>query len=124
MLVVDDELLVQELMQAALEDGGFAVQTASSDDEAIAALEKSGPAFAAVVTDVNLGRPGAGWNVARRARELNATIPVLFVTGDSEHEWTVNGVPGSAILPKPFAPAQLVVAVATLINSAASSLSS
>ena len=111
---------MQDLLQIALEDGGFAVVTAASDDEAIEALEgDQGQNFVALVTDVNLRRPRTGWDVAKRARELNPRIPVVYVTGDSEHDWVVHGVPRSTMLPKPFAPAQVVVAVATLINKAA-----
>lgn len=116
-LLVDDEPLIQELLQIALEDGGFDVLLASSDDEAIAALEAEGARnLAAAITDVNLRCERTGWDVARRARELCPTLPILYVTANSEQEWAVQGVPSSMIIPKPFAPAQVVVALATLIN--------
>lgn len=111
---------MQDLIKTGLEDGGFVVVTASTDDEAIIALEADGGNhFVAIVTDVNLRRPRTGWDIARRARELYPIVPVVYVTGDSEHDWTANGVPRSIMIPKPFAPAQLVVAVSTLINSTA-----
>lgn len=69
-----------------------------------------------MITDVNLGCRRTGWDVARRARELCPMIPVVYVTGDSERDWAAQGVPFSALLAKPFAPAQVVVALATLIN--------
>jgi CheY-like chemotaxis protein len=116
-LVVDDEVMVQDLIQSALEDGGFVVVTATTDDEAIEVLESDPERnVVAVVTDVILNRRRTGWDIAKRARELNPAISVVYVTGDSEHDWVVHGVPRSVMLPKPFAPAQLVVAVATLIN--------
>ena len=65
---------------------------------------------------MNLRCKRTGWDVARRARELCPTLPVLYVTGDSEHEWAAQGVPSSTVIPKPFAPAQVVVALVTLIN--------
>jgi CheY-like chemotaxis protein len=118
-LVVDDEPLVQDLLQSALEDGGFVVQLAHDDDSAIAALEAdTGREFVGLVTDVNLRRPRSGWDVATRARELNPMIPVVYVTGDGEAEWASRGVPRSTLIGKPFAPAQVVVALATLLNSA------
>jgi hypothetical protein len=38
------------------------------------------------------------------------------MSGDSAEEWSSKGVPHSIMLPKPFAPAQLVTAVYQLIN--------
>ena len=66
--------------------------------------------------DVNIGKPPNGWVVARRAREVSATMPVIYMTGDSGHEWASQGVPNSLVLIKPFAPAQLVTAVSSLLN--------
>lgn len=118
-LAVDDEALVLELIQVALEDGGFVVQPATGAKEAIALID-SDPArhFTGLVTDVNLGRSLSGWDVARKARELNPAIPVVYISGDSGHEWEVNGVPNSILVQKPFAPAQIVVALASLLNAA------
>jgi DNA-binding response OmpR family regulator len=118
-LIVDDEPIIIELVQCALEDGGFAVQLAYDDDETFAALEKNrGREFAAFVTDVNLGRKRTGWEIGRRARELNPLMPVVYVTGDGAGEYAIHGVPDSSLVPKPFAPAQLVVALAGLITAA------
>jgi hypothetical protein len=39
------------------------------------------------------------------------------MSGDSAHEHTVQGVPDSVMLQKPFAPAQLITAIATLLNA-------
>lgn len=117
-LYVEDETLIQELIQGALEDAGFEVILAGDGRQAIEVLDDRGASVSALVTDVNLPPGADGWAVARRAREVVPNIPVVYVTGDSAHEWTVHGVPGSVILTKPFAPAQVVVAVATLINQA------
>lgn len=68
-------------------------------------------AFAALVTDIDLGDNSSGWEVARRARELFPDLPVVYVSGGSAHEWASRGVPGSVMLTKPFALAHLVVAV-------------
>ena len=52
------------------------------------------------------------------ARELAPAMPIVYMSGDSTHEWASQGVPGSVMLAKPFAPAQLVTAVATLVTEA------
>jgi DNA-binding response OmpR family regulator len=70
------------------------------------------------VTDINLGSGKLdGWNVARRAREIDPEFPVVYMTGDSADEWASKGVPNSILITKPFAPAQLVTAISQLLNS-------
>jgi DNA-binding response OmpR family regulator len=58
-----------------------------------------------------------GWQIARLARQLTANIPIIYITGDSAHEHTVQGVPGSVVVQKPFAAAQILTAVSTLLNA-------
>jgi hypothetical protein len=48
-------------------------------------------------------------------REINPTFPI---GGSSAEDWASKGVPYSIMLAKPFAPAQLVTAVAQLLNAA------
>jgi len=59
-----------------------------------------------------------GWDVAKRARELNGMLPVIYMTGAAAGDWPSNGVPNSVLVAKPFAPAQIVTAVTHLLNSA------
>ena len=72
------------------------------------------------MTNINLGHDKVdGWEIARHARELNPGFPVVYMSGDSAEDWSSKGVPNSIMLSKPFAPAQLVTAVAQLLNSGA-----
>ena len=120
--VVDDEILIHDLLRDPLEEAGYSVLVAATGAEAIKALEgDEADEIKALVTDVNLGpKSASGWDVARRARELQTDIPVVYVTGDSGHEWASQGVPNSMLIKKPFAPAQVVTAVSRLINNASS----
>lgn len=115
-LLADDEVLVRDIVQETLEDAGYAVCAVASGTEALHALETEGE-FAAVVTDVNFGGPPMGWVVATRAREIRPDIAVVYMTGDSAHEWNAHGVPQSTIVTKPFAPSRLALAVAKLLNT-------
>lgn len=56
--------------------------------------------------------------MCRRGRELVSGIPVIYMSGDSAHEWSANGVPESVMLQKPFVIAQLITAVTHLLNLA------
>jgi hypothetical protein len=39
------------------------------------------------------------------------------VTGAAADQWAAQGVPNSILLEKPFAPAQLVIAISQLLNT-------
>ena len=114
-LLVEDEALIHDLIGPALEDAGFKVIAALSGEEALSLLDSNEPR--AVVTDIDLGGEASGWDVGRRARELNLSIPVVYMTGGRADEWPVNGVPESLLIEKPFATAQIVTAVAQLLNA-------
>jgi CheY-like chemotaxis protein len=116
-LVVEDEFLLQEMVQHALADGGFDAEYVASGEKAIALLEGHASRYRALITDIHLKGPLTGWDVAKRARELNPDIPVVYMTGAAAEEWTSHGVPNSLILNKPFAAAQIVTAVSQLLNA-------
>ena len=117
-LYVEDDVIVRESAAMALEHAGFEVVVAKNGDAALAALENDADPFCAVITDVNLGTGPDGWEVAKRARELNRALPVVYVSGASGHEWRSKGVPNSVLIAKPFAPSQIVVALSTLVKTA------
>jgi CheY-like chemotaxis protein len=58
-----------------------------------------------------------GWEVAKQAREINPAFPIVYMTGAAADEWASHGVPNSVLLTKPFAPAQLLTALAQLLNA-------
>ena len=95
--LVDDEPSIQDLVEDALEDGGFAVVKARSGTEAISKLEAEGSEFRALISDVYLGPGPTGWDVARRARELNESLPVVYMSGGNGHEWAAQGVPTASL---------------------------
>jgi DNA-binding response OmpR family regulator len=115
-LIVEDEVLILHMMESTLEDGGFKVILAASGEQAIQTLDAQKSAFRAVITDVNLGRKKSGWDVAKRAREINPEIAVIYVTGHGADDWTSHGLPKSILITKPFAVAQLLTAVSNLLN--------
>jgi DNA-binding response OmpR family regulator len=117
-LLVEDEALIVEILTAEFADTGFEVVVANDGNRAIAELDADAARFKAVVTDIRLGKGPDGWDVGRRARELVSDMSVVYVSGDSTHDWSSKGVPESVVILKPFAPTQLVTAVSTLITAA------
>jgi DNA-binding response OmpR family regulator len=117
-LVVEDDHLIQSVVEESLTDGGFEIVIASSGENAVELLDASEGRYRALVTDINLG-PGEvdGWEVARHAREKDPDFPVVYMSGKDAADWASKGVPNSIMLAKPFAPAQLVTAVAQLLNT-------
>jgi CheY-like chemotaxis protein len=117
LLYVEDELLVQAVTEDALRDAGYEVVTASNGAEAMGLVRTLCKSLRGVVTDVNLGKGANGWDVARCARETIAGLPVVYVSGANEGEWTSRGVPHSMMIAKPFAPVQVVTAMSSLLNA-------
>jgi CheY-like chemotaxis protein len=118
LLLVDDDPLVLFATEELLTDGGFKLETAANGTEAITKLEDPSFNFCALVTDVRMPGGPSGWDVAHRARELFPAMPVVYVTGDSALQWAAHGVPGSVLISKPYVQAQIITALATLLNKA------
>lgn len=115
-LVVEDETLIMLDVQEGLEDAGYAVRCAKNADEAFAQFDREPSRIKALVTDIKLGSGASGWEVAVHVRESLPTIPVVYMSGDSASEWSSRGVPNSVMIQKPFALAQIVTAVSSLLN--------
>lgn len=115
LLYVEDELITQDLVEAALREAGFEVLIASDGHEALAQVGAKAGVLRGLITDINLGDCPDGWEVARNARASINGLAVVYVSGACEHEWTAKGVPNSLMIAKPFAPAQIVVAISSLL---------
>ena len=123
LLLCEDEALVRMLAEDSLEDAGFTIEVAADGAEGMRLLAERVGRFRGIVTDVRLGPGPDGWEVARKARELNPTVAVVYITGDSEHQYASRGVPQSLLVAKPFVPAQLINAITSLLVQADSQLS-
>jgi len=117
-LVAEDDQLMHNIVEDALAEGGFEIALATTGEEAVTLLKGNHSEYRALVTDIHLAGKLSGWDVARAAREIDPAFPVVYMTGAAADEWASQGVPNSILLAKPFAPAQLVTAVASLMNSA------
>ena len=118
LLLVEDDYLLAFPLEALLTEAGYAVETTHRGDEAIKVLHRGNALFGALITDIRLGDGPDGWQVARRARELQASIPVIYMTADSAALWEANGVPESHMLRKPFGLDELTRMVHKAIHNA------
>ena len=116
-LVVEDDFLIQSLVDEALGDGGFEAAITASGEEAVTILKGHRGKYRALVTDINLKGTMDGFEVAQHAREIDPDFPIVYMSGAAASDWASKGVPNSIMLPKPFAPAQVLTAVASLLNS-------
>ena len=115
-LVVEDEPLIGLSLKDSLNEAGYDVRLTETALDALGELESAADALSALVTDIRLGGEQDGWQVARRARELNPSIPIVYMSGDSAIDHASQGVPDSIMVQKPFAAAQIITGVATLMN--------
>jgi DNA-binding response OmpR family regulator len=115
-LIVEDDHAIQAIVEDALREGGFEVAIAPSAEEAVTLIKGKVADYRALVTDINLSGRMSGWEVAKQAREIDPTFPIVYMTGAAANDWASHGVPNSLLLEKPFAPAQLVTAVSQLLN--------
>lgn len=115
-LLIEDEAMVAMALEDALTEAGYAVEIASDAMAGIERLERDHEQLLAVVTDIRMPGSLSGWDVGNRARELKPDIPVIYCSGDKAIEWSAHGVPGSIMLHKPFALAQLVTAVSQMVD--------
>ena len=114
-LVVDDEPNIVELISMALRYQGFAVETAASGREAIAAVGTFKPQL--IVLDVMLGDM-EGFEVAERLGAQRAGVPIIFLTARDSTEDKVRGLSGGGddYMTKPFSLEELVARIRTILR--------
>ncbi len=115
-LVVDDDPKIAALVKLYLDRAGFAVVTAGNGMDALRLMRESQPAL--MVLDLML--PGLdGASVARIARD-EAGIPIVMLTALGSTRHRINGLEAGAddYVAKPFAPAELVARVRSVLRRA------
>lgn len=112
-LLVEDEFFIRYDIASCLRNAGYAVIESTSGEEAMALCRLQMP-IDMVFTDINLGGPANGWEVAECFRRERPHIPVLYTSGrviDAER-----CVPGSAFVAKPYQPDDILNACRQLCN--------
>jgi DNA-binding NtrC family response regulator len=83
-LIVDDEDMVRENLQAYLEDDGMKVVAVESGEEAIGRIQQNGCCFAVCIMDMRL--PGIDGNISiRHIHQLCPSMHFIIHTGSSDY---------------------------------------
>ena len=110
LLVVDDDPSVRDLIASLARRLGYGVDTVGSGEDALAAFQNGRPDL--VTLDVVL--PGIdGVETLKALREIDATVPVVMLSGYGQTRTIVEAVRSGAadFLRKPFEPEELELAL-------------
>jgi CheY-like chemotaxis protein len=116
-LLVEDEIVVLMLAESVVQGLGHSTYSAASVTEALALLDDPGD-INLLFTDIRLPEGDlGGFELAKAAREQDASLKVLYTTGDAITDgMKAMFVDGAAFLPKPYTAPELPDAVNTLLS--------
>jgi DNA-binding response OmpR family regulator len=114
-LYVEDEPFLGKIVKESLESRQFEVRMVADGKEAMAAFAEVKPAIC--VLDVMLPNKD-GYAIAKDIRQINPTIPLIFVTAKTQTEDLIKGfeVGGNDYLRKPFSMEELIVRINNLLQ--------
>jgi DNA-binding response OmpR family regulator len=114
-LLVEDEVWLGQIVKDSLEVRGFRVLLATDGLQGLQLFQSYSPDV--VVLDVMMPQMD-GFTLAERIRELNAAVPVIFLTARSQTVDVVKGfeLGGNDYLKKPFSMDELIVRIKALLS--------
>ena len=114
-LAVDDEPDLRNLLRILLRGKGYEVDEAASGTQAVE-MVRTTPIYDLVIMDIMMPDMD-GVEACRRIREFS-TVPLLFLTarGQMDDKNQAYGSGGDDYLVKPFAPAELMLKVESLLR--------
>jgi CheY-like chemotaxis protein len=117
LLLVEDEFLIREMVAEDLSEQGFSVCAVSNAGDALSHLASA--AVDVLFTDVNLPGGMDGMALARRAREINPDLPVVYASGHVNVFGLGACVPGSIFIAKPYLPSVVGRILVTAMKTSA-----
>jgi PAS domain S-box-containing protein len=120
-VVVDDDAMVLDSLQAILTDWGYQVLTAADTEQAIAEVREVGRPPDIVIADYRLREGHTGMEAIYTVRALfDQPIPGLILTGETDLDFQRTALAhGLGIAHKPVTPSQLGRILAQQLNAAA-----
>ena len=118
-LLVEDDPYIVEALTELLVGADYTVDTADTQDEAIALVNRSiaSRTYQLVLLDVTL-RQGNGFAVCAAIKQAAPELPVIFLTASDDEFNTVTGLTMGAddYIAKPFRPRELLARIAATIR--------
>jgi len=116
-LLVEDEEMVRNLVQAALQDQGYTILEARHGSEALSLFEQHQGPIDLLVTDVVMPHM-SGRELAEQLKNLHPEMKVLFISGYTDDAVVRHGLLTAEVefLPKPFSPGQLAAKVREVLE--------
>jgi len=115
-LIAEDERALRRLSATVLKQAGYQTLEASDGQQALDLYTVHARSIVMVVTDVVMPHMG-GIELADRLRKMNASLPILFVTGYVEQTDALqDSAVGAPVLLKPFSPEALLRAVSSALQ--------
>jgi CheY-like chemotaxis protein len=101
LILLEDDQLILLCTQDALTEAGFEVLPALNGAEALALLSDA-PDCLAMMVDVQLSGALDGWEVARRARNAQPNLAIIYTTTADGPAFVRERVDRSVLLQKPY----------------------
>ena len=107
-LVVDDDTSILDTVSSILSGEGYDVVSASTGEEALAAVARTKPAL--ILLDMRMPVMD-GWAVARALREQGIKVPIVVMTAAESAKRWADEVGAEGYLAKPFGLEELLATV-------------
>lgn len=118
-LIIDDDIAVRTSLLLLLKNEGHKATSAAAAEEALLIITRSEPSL--IILDLNFSNDTSGregMHLLQQIRKLNATVPVILITGWGSIELAVEGMKHGAsdFITKPWSNEHLLQSVKTLLN--------
>ena len=114
-LLAEDEPALGQIVKESLESRNFEVLLCEDGNKALDTYQKESPEL--LVLDVMMPKKD-GFTLAKEIREIDDTVPIIFLTAKSQTQDVVEGftIGGNDYLKKPFSMEELIVRIHNLIG--------
>ena len=118
-LIIDDDIAVRASLLLLLQNEGYKVTTAASEEEALHILGKH--EISLVLLDLNFSIETSGvegMQLLKKIKQINASLPVILITGWGTIELAVQGMKLGAndFINKPWSNDHLLQSIKTLLD--------
>lgn len=114
-LLAEDEPALGQIVKESLETRNFLIFLAEDGNKALEIYQQKAPEI--LVLDIMMPKKD-GFTLAKEIRQLDETIPIIFLTAKSQTKDVVEGfsIGGNDYLKKPFSMEELIVRIQNLLN--------